>query len=145
VFTAWILSIGAGLFGKAGELLGVASALRDAQNEKLRLREAVEKSHRETWALVLSMPASKALYDRTRDLAIRPRTDEETNAVRLLLRHFAWAFSLHCSGRYDLPEQLPNDVRNFFSYPVRRDAWNDLQRFHDKRLVSYVNGILASV
>lgn len=144
MFTAWLLSTGAGIFGRAGELFGVASAIRDLRTERLHVREVVEKSHRETWSLVLSMPSAKALYDRTRDLAVAPRTEEETNCVRLLLRHFAWTFSLYISGRYDLPEQLPNDIRNFFSYPVRRDAWNELQRYHDKRLVAYVNEILAA-
>lgn len=140
---ATLLSIGAGLFGKAGDALTVASFLTERERIKLDVETEIRKSYNETWDYIHSVQGWEALYDRTRDIALNPRTLNETRCMRRLLKHFAFCHREHRKGLSELPEKITEDVRNCFSYPVRLDAWHDLKRFQDEALVKYVDEILA--
>lgn len=142
---AWLFGGWTELIGKAGELLGVASLLRERNVEKARVKAEIVKAHRELMTHLRAVVPFDVLCDRGRDTALCPRTEQETHAVRLLLVHFSWALGEHRAGRYDLPEKMDEDVRDFFSAPVTRDAWQHLKRFHDTRVVDFVDHALAEM
>lgn len=142
MWLGWLFGGWASVLGKAGELLDVASWLSDRSAEKSRVTVEIIKAHRELWNGIRAMPGSQGLFDRERDLVLYPRTEDETHALRLVLVHFSWVLGQHRAGLYDLPRGLAADVRNFFSYPVRADAWRELRRFQDKDVVSFVERAL---
>lgn len=131
------------LASKAGEVLHVASLLRERRDEKSKARSEIAKSYNEAWAEVRSTPGWEGINDRNRDLAHSPRTEVETRCVRRILFHFARALKEHRSGRYELPKGLDADVRNFFSYPVRMDAWRELKQYHDPEVVAFIDRVLS--
>jgi hypothetical protein len=142
----WIVlsSVWSESLGKIGELLHVVTAWRELRSERARVAAEIVRAHRELWEQVGRLPASASALERRRDLARSPRTESETQVIRVILVHFAWAFGEHQSGRYALPQGLPEDIRDLFACPVVRDAWTELRRFHEPQLVSYVDRCLAA-
>lgn len=118
--------------------------LDERRRERGKTAGEITKAHRELWAYIRSVPGSEGFFDRNRDLAAFPRTEAETHCARLALVHLAWALAEHAAGRYDLPDGLDEDVRNFFSFPVRANAWPDLRPFQDKRVVRLVERALGA-
>jgi hypothetical protein len=116
---------------------------RDARVRRAQTLLDLAKSHREIWLHLRTIPEAAALKDSKRDLRSRPRTQEETRIVNLLLIHLQSVFQAKRSGIFVLPERLRDDVRAFFSFPVPRDAWNELKAFHDRAFVLFVDEALS--
>lgn len=130
---------------KIGELLSVAGAWKASEKEKAQVKRLVVESHRSVTERVRSHPAWSGLIDRTRNLSLCPRTEDETYLVSLILDHFNWVMLEHRAGRYDLPEYLPTDLREFFSCPVCTDAWLELRTCYHKKTVAYVERTVTSL
>lgn len=146
---AWLVFGWSAFWGNASTafdlLAGTFGLVRGRKDKKAQTKKEIRDAHLELWTTVRAMPCAPALLDRTRDLSVKPRTSDETYAVSLLLLHFSNAFAQSKAGNYDLPQGLPADIRNFFAYPVRRDAWDELRRYHDRDLVAYVEKARASL
>lgn len=139
-----IISSFVGQAASLGGLLGSLTFLDERRRERGKTAGEIAKGHRELYAYIRSIPGSAGFFDRSRDLAASPRTNVETQCVCEALVHLSWALAEHAAGRYDLPEGLEEDIRNFFSYPVRWDAWQELKRFQDGRVVRRVERALAA-
>jgi hypothetical protein len=140
---AWISGNWSEALSGLGELVGVFSSVRRERERKANTLAELTESHRQLWDYVRSRPGSAGLFDRNRNLAVCPRTDDETHCVRLILLHFSRCLAEHRAGRYDLPENLAADVRACLAYPAVRDAWNELKVFQNRKNVLFVERALA--
>lgn len=131
--------------GSLGGLLDAFTFLDERRRERGKTAGEVAKAHRELWTHIRSLPGSEGFFDRSRDLSSKPRTEVETHCTRLVLVHLSWALAEHAAGRYDLPDGLEEDVRSFFRYPARADAWRELRRFQDTRVVRLVERVVGLI
>lgn len=120
-------------------------AVRESKRvNRTHLHHEFVRAHREIWNRLSSQADTKGLSDPSRDLATQPRTDVETQAVRELLLHLRAYFRADREGTLLLPERAADDIREFLSYPLMREAWDELKPYHDREFVEFIDEALRS-
>lgn len=110
----------------------------DARERRAQRHFELTREHREIWEDLNARSVGKELLSKNRDLAARPRTIEETEAVRTLTLHLNAFFRSETEGIHVMPERVMEDIQDFFSHPVPRDAWREVRDFHDRAFVAFV-------
>lgn len=143
---SWLLAHGSDILGDLGIIAGLLfSGLGFWNDRRARRAQTVidfTKSHRDLWSLVKARPAGATIEATSRDLVTVPRTDEETETVNLVVLHLHSAYRAGKAGIYDLPENLTEEIREYFSLPVVRDAWDELRKAHDRDFVRFIDRAL---
>ena len=132
------------LGGTAAALLFTGVALHvDARTRRAQSLIEITKMHRELLGHFYERPALKAALDPKRDTAAHPLTDEELHFLKLLIGHLRVSWFAHQSRVYVAPERLPEDIREVFSLPGPRSAWEQLRKYQDAKFVAFVEGALG--
>jgi hypothetical protein len=122
----------------AGLLFTGLGYFRDARVRRVETLIEITKQHRELWEYYYERPALAHLFDKGRNLASHPLTDEEVHFVNLLLNHLRVTFFARSAGVYIQPDYLANDVREFLSSPALLAAWENLKAAHEEKFVAFV-------
>lgn len=140
---SWLLAHVSEILGNLGIIASLVFAGLGFWNERRarRAQTLIEftKSHRDLWAQVKATPAGQAIEQADRNLVKAPRTSEETEVINLILLHLHSAYRASRAGIYVLPENLTEEIREYFSFPVVSDAWNELRNAHDRDFVRFVD------
>jgi hypothetical protein len=89
-------------------------------------------------------PELKRIFQNKVDLAATPITPAEARFIQYFVNHVALSFRAQKLGLYRSPEQLETDLRDFFGYPVPREAWKKLRRFQDQDFAEYIEKVLTN-
>jgi len=144
----WFFDHGAQLIESCGIVTGLfftGFALRtDVRSRRVDILMRLTESHRALWILFDERrPELKRVFDSRADLASHPLTPQEARFIQFFINHVIITFRSGKLGLYVSPDQLDVDLREFFSRPVPRAAWEKLRRFQDRDFADYMQRIIG--
>lgn len=101
------------------------------------------KLHRELWSRYDERPELHGLLDRSRDIGTHPLADEEVRFANFLFLHINGSYRAGKAGIYVQPDRVRDDIRDVFSYPAFRAAWDSVKAFHDRAFIAFIESCLA--
>lgn len=111
-------------------------------NQSRNLLELV-KANREIATLRLNnLDILKQVY--SENFVYDEATHEEKEFATLLILHFSIVFTLHKRNYLFRIEGFKMDVLDTFSLPLIKNMWKELEKYHNKDFVQYVNNIIAT-
>jgi hypothetical protein len=144
----WFFDHAAQLIESVGIMMGLfftGFALRsDVRSRQAEILMRLTENHREIWIYHDERPELKRIFQNKVDLAATPITPAEARFIQYFVNHVALSFRAQKLGLYRSPEQLETDLRDFFGYPVPREAWKKLRRFQDQDFAEYIEKVLTN-
>lgn len=127
--------------GTIAALLFTGVALHiDARTRRAQTLMEVTKQHRELWMYYDEHPGLARLFEKQRDMAVHPLTDEEARFANFLFLHFRASYGAKTARIHSLPEHVADDWREIFTHPAIRVAWEKVRHLHDRKFVVLVEG-----
>lgn len=102
------------------------------------------QAHRTIWMKFFESPHLKRILDHKPELAKHPVTDEELMFVNLIILHLTTVLTAVAKGVFPKPAGLDVDIRDFFSLPIPKTAWNQTKTFRDPETIRYVESLLGT-
>ncbi len=141
-----------GYIAVVATLLFTAVELRQAKVELRHLQKSQQvgnliantREHREIWSLYLSTPTVSRVLDRNANLVKTPLSSHELIFVNLLILHLNSTFQAAKADMLVPPQRLRDDIRNLFSLPVPRAAWQKSRAVQDEDFVQFVEAAIRS-
>jgi hypothetical protein len=96
------------------------------------------QQHRDIWTQLYKRPELARVLDRAVILHNAPITREEELFVTLLILHLSSAFHAMQAGLFMTPQGLSEDIIQFFSLPIPKAVWSEVQRLQDADFVEFV-------
>lgn len=121
-----------------GFLLARHSSKEEAKERRIANRHTLTKQHREIWMLRFAHPELGRIDDPAPDLNTQPITAQEKLFVRFLVLHLAGCYRTAKADLFTLPDEITADISNFFSRPIPRAVWEQIQRFQNADFVRFV-------
>lgn len=130
-----ILEVG----GTASALLftGVALCI-DARVRRAQTLIEITKQHRELWLEFHARPELGSVLDMGRDMAASPLSAAEVRFLNLIFLHIRATYYASKAKTYVQPERLREDIREFFSYPATRAAWDAMAHLQDRGFLDFI-------
>lgn len=146
-FWGWVFRQGPQMIESGGIMVGLlftGLALRaDVRSRHADILMRLTESHRSLWMYHDEHPELRRIFDREADLKTQPMTDREARFIQYFINHVVVTFRTQKLGIYVSPDKLDMDLQDFFSWPVPRAAWQQLQRFQDRDFAAYITRLLA--
>lgn len=125
-----------------GLLLTVAQ-LRHLKNaQKVANQLEITKQHRDVRSQMFNDSRLGRVLDHDIDLKAKPITNEESLFVTFLILHLKTTFRAQEFGMIIAAEALRDDMRWFFSLPIRAAVWKRSLQFQDERFAKFVEDAL---
>lgn len=142
----WFFDYGPQAVQNVGIVLGLfftGFALRaDLRSRHADILMRLTENHRALWIYFDEHPELSRVFDDEVDLEIQPLTEAEARFIQFFINHVILTFRTRKLGLYISPDQLEMDLREFFSRPVPRFAWEKLLRFQDRDFAEYMQPII---
>jgi hypothetical protein len=131
--------------GIGGSLLFTAVTLRkDLQAKRVREYLILAGQHRRLWGQLHRRPKLARLLDPSRDIAMRPVTDEERLFLELAFVHFHTGWLLAREGSLTPMSVLATDAGHFFRLPVPAYVWERTKSVLEPEFVTFVDESVAA-
>lgn len=141
----WFFDHAVQLIEGGGIMLGLlfnGLALRaDVRSRQADILMKLTENHRDLWIYRDEHPELKRLFHLKVDLKADPVTPPEARFIQYFINHVFITFRTGKLGLYHSPEQLESDLRDFFSFPIPRAAWEKLRRYQDRDFVEFIDEI----
>lgn len=142
MFWDWLSNHGSDLLGDIGIVAGLLFTgfgfRRDARVRHGETLIELTKQHRELWMYYDDHPELSGLFDRNRDMAAHPLTDEEVRFANFLFLHLRASYGAKKARIHTLPDHVAEDWAEIFAHPAIRAAWSKMKSLHDRRFVAVV-------
>lgn len=119
-------------------LLVAIGFLVDAGVRRSHITNEFSRQHREIWIYHDDQPDMAGLKDPDRNMAKNPLSQKESHFVGYVLNHIFDMYRARRAWIFPLPESLSLEIRELFSYPAMKSAWNALRPYQDKAFVRFV-------
>ena len=131
----------AGIIG--GLVFSALSFHRDAQSRRVSNMLTLTGQHRDIWKVVLDHPRLSRVLDPRTDVLKSHVKMEERLFVNLLIQHLYNTFQACKTGQFMQPENLGEDIREFFRLPIPYSVWQQIKKFQDKEFAQFVERHLS--
>jgi hypothetical protein len=143
----WFLENIAQLLQGAGIVVGLlftGLALRaDLKSRHADILIRLTENHRALWIYFDERPELRRVFDTRADVSAHPVTPQEARFIQFFINHVIVTFRTGKLGLYKSPDMHELDMKEFFSRPVPRAAWNKLRRFQDRDFADYMQRIIG--
>lgn len=105
----------------------------------------ITQHHRELWTSMLDHVDLQRIFDKAADTIATPVTERERTFTNMVFLHSAACLHAIDTGVLSPVHGMEADIRDILSYPVPREVWKQVGRFHDKEFASFVDRMLNDV
>ena len=137
-FIQGFAEVGGFLVAGVGLIFAAFEIRKNTNARRVTNRIAILEHHRELWALETSRSELAKVRDSERDLATSPISEIEVGFISLRILLLSVVSDGIDKGELGVLDGLKTDVRNFFSRPVVKATWKRTKKFHNKKLVAFV-------
>jgi hypothetical protein len=142
----WFFSNASQLIESGGIMVGLfftGFALRaDVRSRQADILVRLTENHRALWTYHDEHASLGRIFQRQADVEAKPVTPQEARFIQFFINHVFITFRTRKLGLYQSPEQLETDLRDFFSHPVPRAAWDRLRRYQDRDFADYIQRLI---
>lgn len=99
----------------------------------------ITQHHREIWTTIYQTETLKRVFDKQVDLITTPITDEELAFTNMIYLHMSACLKLSNTKSCYKIEGMEEDIKDILTFPIPKQIWIDVYKFHDKQFVDFVN------
>lgn len=111
----------------------------DSRSRQITNLIQITEGYRELWSQMYSNPELARVISSEVDLHKSPITPEEDRFVRSLINHLSVSFQASQVQLFMAPENLRDDVSEFFNLPIPHAVWLGARSYQDRRFADFVD------
>lgn len=118
---------------------------KNIANLKVQSQFSVNQAHREIWGNLYSSDKVSRVFSKNPDLIQCPVTEEEKMFVNMIFLHMSACLrAIKLKNIYKI-EGIKEDLADILSYKIPQIVWNEVERFHDKHFIKFVNRTMNKI
>jgi hypothetical protein len=131
--------------GIVGSLcLAAGAAIREAKAREVENLLTIADHHRELWKPAYERRELKRVLSQQVDVQAVPITPDEEGFINAVIVHFLTGWRIAKAGGITTPNELAEDAREFFSFPLPHAVWQKTKGARNPRFVRFVERALVN-